>query len=318
MAADGGSGLRLGLELAERQRQEAGPVLPQAVNLDNFHIRQEGQKALRRAWQEAEGVWSAAEEADRAVARSRRRGEDQRRVVHTATAAWTQAERAFGVAADHERAWQRAAAALELFRPDGQLNDRTWAAAELQAAAAALTGTRGAKARRMLLDPRALTFLDRLHDDLAAAEPRADVRQALAQWWRLRRRPPAGQAPVSAAGVLAEPLQGLICRGLASDFREAYGRVARVLGRVVRASSVVECMNSVVRMHQARHRNLTQALLDLKRLHYNCRGFAAGKRKGHCPYHHLGLRLPTYDWWELLNKDPQELEQELSNPRLAA
>jgi hypothetical protein len=37
----------------------------------------------------------------------------------------------------------------------------------------------------------------------------------------------------------------------------AYQRVSRVR-RVVRASSAVEGVNSVVRRHQARHRNLSQ------------------------------------------------------------
>jgi hypothetical protein len=41
------------------------------------------------------------------------------------------------------------------------------------------------------------------------------------------------------------------------------------LWSTVRASSAVECMNSVIRMHQARHRRLTQPLLDRKRLYWN-------------------------------------------------
>ena len=94
-------------------------------------------------------------------------------------------------------------------------------------------------------------------------------------------------------------------------------RVARALSQTVRASSVVECMNSVIRMHQARHRTLTQPLLDLKRLAWNCRSFAEGKRRGRSPYEHLGLKLPTYDFWELLQKDPAELEQEVSSQQLA-
>ena len=87
---------------------------------------------------------------------------------------------------------------------------------------------------------------------------------------------------------------------------------------MVRASSVVECMNSVVRMHQARHRTLTQPLLDWKRLYWNCRDFAEGKRSGHCPCEHLGLRLPTYDAWALLQLDPAELAQQVSTTPLAA
>jgi hypothetical protein len=71
-------------------------------------------------------------------------------------------------------------------------------------------------------------------------------------------------------------------------------------------------MNSVWRLHQSRHRRLTQGLLDLKRLWWNVRAFRSGKRKGQCPYQRLGLRLPTYDLWELLQTDPEELAQQVS------
>jgi len=79
----------------------------------------------------------------------------------------------------------------------------------------------------------------------------------------------------------------------------------------VRASSVVECMNSVVRMHQARHRSLTQPLLDWKRLYWNCRAFRTGHRRKKSPYELQGLRLPTRDWWELLRLTPEQLRQQL-------
>ncbi len=73
-----------------------------------------------------------------------------------------------------------------------------------------------------------------------------------------------------------------------------------MLRQAVRASSAVECLNSVLRMHQSRHRTVTQGLLDLKRLYWNCRAFREGKRRGRCPYEHLGLKLPSYRFWDLL------------------
>ena len=76
--------------------------------------------------------------------------------------------------------------------------------------------------------------------------------------------------------------------------------MSRVLRRTVRASSAVECMNSVLRMHQSRHRTVSQGLLDLKRLYWNCREFREGKRRRHSPYELLGLRLPSYRFWDLL------------------
>ena len=97
-----------------------------------------------------------------------------------------------------------------------------------------------------------------------------------------------------------------------AEERASYERVAAVLGDTVRASSAVECMNSVLRMQQSRHRRMTQPMLDLKRLYWNCRPFRSGPRKDACPYRALGLELPTYDFWELLHADPVRLTQQLS------
>jgi hypothetical protein len=116
--------------------------------------------------------------------------------------------------------------------------------------------------------------------------------------------------------MMEEMLQELVKAKAGKNWKESYRRVSQVLARVVRASSCVECVNSVVRMHQSRHRNLTQELLDLKRLLWNCRSFFEGKRKGHSPSELLGLLLPTYDPWALLQMDSTQLEQLLSSSRL--
>jgi hypothetical protein len=318
-AVDGGSGLRRGLELARQQRQASGIALPLHANLDNFHIQQDGQKALRAEWQEAEHVWQAADKADRAVAEAERQGCDTRGVKVKARQAWINAEAALTLAEQRETAYRRIVAALELFRPDGLVNDRGWAKAEIEAAVQDLPGARWAKFRRMALDPRALTFLDRLAEELQAAEPCAELRAALVKLWQVRhpRRLGSGAWACGKRDPVQMALHALICQKLEPNWQAAYHRVAQVLRGTVRASSVVECMNSVLRMHQARHRGLSQRLIDLKRLHWNCRTFAEGKRRGHCPYEHLGLKLPTYEWWDLLQMTPQELEQKLSTAGLA-
>ena len=317
-AVDGGSGLRRGLELTQRQRAAAGPSLPLEGNLDNFHIQREGRKALRHTWQEAERIWVQAEQADRAVAAARRQGQNQSGPVSKARTAWVRAEEALAVAEQREAAYQRAVAALELFRPDGQLNDRAWATAELLLATQALPEGRWAKFCRMALDRRALTFLDRVHRGLQEAEPRVELRQALLTLWRVRHpqrvRRNSGQTAGRDRALVT--VHTLICHKLEANWQASYARVAAVLRQTVRASSVVECMNSVLRMHQARHRSLSQDLLNLKRLYWNCRSFAEGKRRDHCPYEHLALPLPTYDWWELLQLEPEELEQKLSTSQV--
>src|SRR5438552_8647580 len=193
VAADGGSGIELGLELAVAKRQEEASkqgckAKSIRVRLDIFHTQREGERAVRGEWAHAQRLWEEAEKIERAKRRFDRSGGHgctfNQGVVRKA---WAPAEAAFFEAEWKEKAWQRAVAALGVFRPDGRLNEPSWAAAELQAAAAALTGTRWAKVRRMLLDPRTLTFLDRCQQDLAAAEPCPERPEALARVWRERR-----------------------------------------------------------------------------------------------------------------------------------
>jgi hypothetical protein len=341
VAADGGQGIQRGLELLEAQRQQAAQQLadgpkakPLHVRLDVFHIRQDGARAQRQEWARAQELWEAAEKIERAKGRYDRRGKDKRHFNQAkVTKAWAKATGAFEEACRKDQAWERAVAALQLLRPDGQLNERNWAERELGAAAAELTGPGWAKVRRQLLDKRALTFLDRLQEELAVVEPCPERREALVALWRWRRQSARGQAPVGRgkggqgnrvkvsqgeAGGVGAVVLGLVQVRLGEDWQGAYQRVSRVLSRVVRASSAVECVNSVVRMHQSRHRNLSQELLDLKRLFWNGRAFLEGKRKGRCPYELLGLKLPSYDPWVLLQMGPDQLEQHLSSLGVAA
>jgi hypothetical protein len=330
VAADGGQGIERGLELLASGRQQAAQQTPNGpkakplhTRLDVFHIRQDGTRAQRQEWSRAQALWEEAEKVERAKGRFDCRGKDKRHFNQgKVDKAWAKAVAAFEEACRKDRAWERAVAALQVLRPDGQLNDRNWAQQELQAAAAELTGPVWAKVRRQLADERALTFLDRLAEELAVAEPCAERRQALVALWRWRRaarqeRPQQQEAAAGAApaGTL---VADLVRARLGKDGKEAYQRVSSVLSRVVRASSAVECINSVVRMHQSRHRNLSQELLDLKRLFWNCRAFREGKRQKRCPYELLGLKLPSYDPWSLLQMDPDQLDKLLSTPALAA
>jgi hypothetical protein len=113
-------------------------------------------------------------------------------------------------------------------------------------------------------------------------------------------------------------VQGLICGRLEPDWHGAYRRVARVLSGVVRARRVVDCLNSIVGRQPARHRTWSQAFLNRKRWPWNGRELAQGPRQEACPYQHLGLSLPTDDWWELLGMDPELLQRKVSTPLIAA
>ena len=125
-------------------------------------------------------------------------------------------------------------------------------------------------------------------------------------WWLLHCR-------VVCSGLLMR-LVWVVGRDRELDEEEwvSFDRVSAVLEDTFRASSAVECMNSVLRMHQARHRHVSQGMLDLKRLYWNCRAFTHGMRRGASPYQLLGLNLPTDDWWKLLQMEPEALRQKLS------
>lgn len=308
---DAGSGLSAGVNLLNAHRQQTGSGAPLEDGLDVFHTEQEAQRWLNRLWRRVEKRWSLAEIADQKVTQAKQGQKDGRGPAARARAAWHRAFETFSWYEQQESLWRRAKAALELFRPDGQLNDRAWAAAELTAVCQRIRGLPWQKVRSFLEDPRTLTFLERMQRRLREAEPRGEVREALVELWRLEHRAVAG------ALVLSGVQRG-ICAHRAADWEAAYQRVGQVLSGVVRASSAVECVNSVLRMQQARHRTVTQPMLDLKRLYWNCRAFRNGRRRRQCPYQHLGVELPTYDFWELLHKDPQKLAQELSTHAVAA
>jgi hypothetical protein len=322
VVSDAGTGLQAGLEKFQQQRPTTPAGRPLETGLDLFHTKQEAQRVLRVLWAPVEQAWLQAEKASEVLAAKRWHGHKlpAQRAAHAANRAWRKAENRFRAYENQESAWRRIERALEWYQPGGQLSNRAWAQGELTQALADLTGPLWAKLRRFLNDARSLAFLDRMHQALAEAEPRAEVRAALVKLWQVRHPGRRGCGPKApgAWGEIQPAVQAVICQGLAADWRLAYRRVAKVLSRTVRASSVVECMNSVIRMHQARHRTLSQPLLDLKRLHWNCRRFVAGKRRKACPYEHLGLALPTYDWWQLLHTDPAELKQQVSTIKVAA
>jgi hypothetical protein len=312
---DGGSGLRRGLADFQSQRKIAGNSTTLEVSLDVFHTKQEAQRVLRKLWKRVESLWARAEAADRQVGRAWRNGGDRRGFGGAAARAWKRVERAMERYDRMERAWKQIETAFELFRPDGRLNDRTWAEGEMAAAVKELDGAEWGKLRRALADRRSLTFLDRMQRQLAVTEPRAELREALVRRWWLRRQSVSVPADAQGGGrwLATALVQTEYCRKLAVNWRESYQGVATVLGQTVRASSAVECMNSVLRMHQGRHRTVTQPMLDLKRLYWNCRPFRSGKRRARSPYELLGMTLPTNDWWELLRMPPADLTQQVSS-----
>jgi hypothetical protein len=310
--SDAAKGIAAAVERRAAARRDDPAAPPLEHGLDVFHTAMEAHRVLARHWRGAEAAWEKAEGAEAELAGAKRQGIDARGPAHAARAAWGRAIAAFEEAERLESAWGRAACALESFDADGRLNDRIRAEAEIATALKGLAGPEWSKVRNFLTDPRSLNFLDRMHRRLESAEPRAEWREAMAWRWWLR------HGRVGASDPLTELLRG-VARGRDLDVEEraSYERVAEVLGETVRASGAVECLNSVLRMQQSRHRRMTQPMLDLKRLYWNCRAFRSGPRKDACPYRALGLALPTSDFWELLHTDPARLAQQLSTQRNA-
>jgi hypothetical protein len=301
VTADAGTGLQAGIAAVQRERQEKGQP-PLENGLDVFHTTYEARRVLRLSWNRVERLWEQAEVASRRVEQSQRQGQDARGAAVAARSAWKETEAAFAQYERCEAGWKRAHGALTVFRPEGQLNDRAWAEQEIALALPLLSGREWSKVRGFLETKETLTFLDRLHRQLRDAVPADQLRAELVRlWWRRRQRPRANTpGDVVGAGHVAHLVQQVVCHKSDANWRESYAAVSRVLRRTVRASSAVECMNSVLRMHQSRHRTVSQGMLDLKRLYWNCRAFREGKRRRHSPYELLGLKLPSYRFWDLL------------------
>ena len=318
IVCDAGTGLARGVKLLNEARAagapdlEHSPVAPVRVGLDVFHTEREMQRVVSRLWVGAARLLEGASQADAQVAQAKRRGIDARAAAGRARAAWRKAEGAFDEAVQAEAATQRITAALALCRADGQLNERLGAQQQITEALEELGGHAWSKVRRLLNDPRTLNHLDWMHERLEQVVPEPLLREAVAHLRygheHMSRLPGMHQAHATHMVVMEQ----LLCQRLASDWQQAYAQVGELLSHTVRASSAVECMNSVLRMHQARHRHVSQGMLDLKRLFWNCRAFTHGRRRGASPYQLLGLNLPTDDWWELLQMDPEALHQKLS------
>jgi hypothetical protein len=188
------------------------------------------------------------------------------------------------------------------------LNDRTSAEAVVAVALPHLSGLAWAKTRRLLLRRESFTSLDQVSVRLAGLRLDPEVLSALLDLEGLHRQP-WRLSGFSRALALVRTVQ---LTKSCPDWHEEARRVGAVLRGVWRASSLVECVNSVVRMQQARHRVMTQGLLDLKRLYWNLHRFRAGRREDQTPYGLLGVRLPEMSFWEFLKLTPEELRERLS------
>jgi hypothetical protein len=304
---DDGTGLGKGMKLERARRRAAGrPDLDET--LDVFHTLREGGRALRKTWGAATRALERADAAQKEFDDRARQGQSRQGHGAPLNRLWRQAERLWDQATAAEVAWKRARWAFEFFTPDGRLNDRAGAEAVVAAAWPHLGGAAWAKTRRLLLRRESFTSLDQVQDRLAGLGLEPEVLSALLDLEALRRQPWRLSAGTRGWALVRTVQLTKAC----GDWREEARRVRAVLRGVWRASSLVECVNSVARMQQARHRKMTQELLDLKRLYWNLRRFRIGRRKAQTPYGLLGLKVPDLSFWEFLKLTPEELRKKLS------
>jgi hypothetical protein len=310
---DDGTGLSKGIKLERARRRAAGlPDLDDS--LDVFHTLREGGRALRKNWGTAARALERAAAAQKEHDRRGRQGQSRQGHGAPLNRLWRQAERLWDQALAAETAWNHAKLALDLFTPEGRLNDRAQVEVVIAAALPHLSGVAWAKTRRLLLRRESFTFLDQVRQRLADLGLDPDVLSALLDLEGLRRQP-WRLSSATRAWALVRTIQ---LTKACPDWSEEARRVRAVLRGVWRASSLVECVNSVARMQQARHRKMTQGLLDLKRLYWNLRRFRAGRRNDQSPYGLLGLDLPDLSFWEFLKLTPEELREKLSAQEHAA
>jgi hypothetical protein len=310
LTRDAGTGMEKGLRLVnkERRHQDRTPIADQ---LDHFHTLREGGTALRKSQGRARKALERAEKAQRKLDWQARHGQPKRH-ASAAKFRWQQAEQAFDDWSNNEQAWAELTEAVKLFTPEGELNTRERAQGRVAELLPRLKGAEWAKTKSLLQRPETFTFLDRAHQELARLAVAPELRAAVVRCEGVRRRPELAQGESQAAAVVRGRL--LVDSVVIAKAGEAGARarveVRRVLRGAWRASSVVEGINSVVRMQQARHRRLSQGLLDLKRLYWNVRPFRTGRRRKTSPCERLGLRWPPgLSWWGLLKLSPDELRR---------
>ena len=105
--------------------------------------------------------------------------------------------------------------------------------------------------------------------------------------------------------------------GLVIDDKQKAGRlkevVYRELDQIIQASSMVECINSLLRPYLNNSKNqLTQAFLNTFMFYHNHRRYQAGKRKGKTPLEILTGETQKEDWIVLLQKVLRQTEASLT------
>src|ERR1051326_3210364 len=295
VARDGGTALKKGVALLNEERLEQGKPLVVDKG-DHFHALWSGGSGLRKAAEQARKTFAAAEQAQKEWQECQKRGEKEgwQKACQQARRGWEKAEKAMDTWIALEQSWDKTKGALQLITPEGELNTRLQAEQVLAETLPALPDKEFAKVKKAVQKPEMLNYLDHVHKQIAELPFAEEVKQAAVRQECLRRSPELlkGEGPSAAAlrGVM------LACAVVLSKSGEAGGcavaGVRDIFRRAYRASSLVECINSVLRMQQSRHRKVKQGMLDLKRLSWHSHTFRTGRRRKTTPYQRLGVPWP--------------------------
>ena len=157
--------------------------------------------------------------------------------------------------------------------------------------------------------PGCLVFLDQLHRELSVipVELGEDSQSTAAEMRDL-----AIQEVCLEHAMADDPSDEVFCtyralwgkvrslKKLMPVFRQVVSAVRRILYHPKRASSLVECYNSILRPIQQVKKQVTQEFLWLKALHHNMKTFKQGRRKGKSPFQLLGVDFGNQDWIGLM------------------
>jgi len=317
---DGGTGLAKGVALVNEQRQEQDqtPVVDQG---DHFHALRGSSVGLRKLEAAARQALEVVERAEKELKECQRQGRKLTGPTSRLRAAYQRAETALDAWSAGEQAWQKAKAAMQLVTPEGTLNSREQAATVLAETLPGLPEEGFGKVKRLMQKPEMLNYLDQVQGQLAALPYPEEVKKAAVDQECLRRRPELlrGEGTQAAAGRGILLLCAVLLSQAGDVGKQAAAAVREIFRRAYRASSLVECINSVLRMQQASHRKMTQGLLDLKRLYWNGHTFRTGRRRQSTRYQRLGVPWPEgLRWWDVLKLTPEQLRDKLSTAKKAA
>ena len=284
--------------------------------LDHFHVLREGSCSAGRMERAARRAFTKLEEAEAKLAECQRQGERSSSGCQSRLRACRRkAELAMDLWGQRERTWRQVKGALQPFTPQGELNTRAKAEAVLAKTLPELPDKEFGKFKRLVRRPETLTYLDEIQRKLGELPLPSEVVKAAVRHEGLQRRPELLQRETPKAGALRGVLVAcaVVLAQVGDVGHRAVEAVRAILRKSWRASSLVECVNGVVRMQQARHRKMSQGLIDLKRLYWNCHILRTGRRRGKSPYQRLGVVLPEgLHWWDMLKWSPEQLKEKLS------